>query len=238
MARTRLIVPARADDAPRGLPDALGAVYQRPMTTRYWRVWPSLSSRKMSSAGSRPDGVWSPTLARVRLSGRTQSAHAVSHEPQDQYRESFRLFAPAVRERAGRMVDSIARALYASRCAGDRRSAGRQRKGRKVVRHSKAERATPRCLRSPTSTTRQEFNCTERRIHDFMLCFSVSRHGPAARSSSRPSTCGASRSCPPEDAYRCFMRTEMDYLVLNYLLASASSPARRKMIHEAGVRSY
>ena len=30
--------------------------------------------------------------------------------------------------------------------------------------------------------------------------------------------------CTPEDAYRCFMRTEMDYLVMgNYLLDKASS---------------
>ncbi len=31
--------------------------------------------------------------------------------------------------------------------------------------------------------------------------------------------------CTPEDAYRCFMRTEMDYLVLeNYLLAKVEQP--------------
>src|SRR6185295_18479881 len=33
--------------------------------------------------------------------------------------------------------------------------------------------------------------------------------------------------CRPEDAYRCFMRTEMDYLVIeNYLLAKGDQPAR------------
>jgi carbamoyltransferase len=33
--------------------------------------------------------------------------------------------------------------------------------------------------------------------------------------------------CTPEDAYRCFMRTEMDYLVVeNYLLAKADQPVR------------
>jgi carbamoyltransferase len=32
--------------------------------------------------------------------------------------------------------------------------------------------------------------------------------------------------CTPEDAYRCFMRTEMDYLVLeNCLLAKTEQPA-------------
>ena len=31
--------------------------------------------------------------------------------------------------------------------------------------------------------------------------------------------------CTPEDAYRCFMRTEMDYLVIeNYLLAKPDQP--------------
>ncbi len=35
--------------------------------------------------------------------------------------------------------------------------------------------------------------------------------------------------CTPEDAYRCFMRTEMDYLVLeNYLLAKPDQPAWEK----------
>jgi carbamoyltransferase len=35
--------------------------------------------------------------------------------------------------------------------------------------------------------------------------------------------------CSPEDAYRCFMRTEMDYLVIeNFLLAKAEQPLRVK----------
>jgi len=35
--------------------------------------------------------------------------------------------------------------------------------------------------------------------------------------------------CTPEDAYRCFMRTEMDYLVVeNYLLAKTEQPEWEK----------
>ena len=35
--------------------------------------------------------------------------------------------------------------------------------------------------------------------------------------------------CSPEDAYRCFMRTEMDYLVLeNFLLAKSEQPVWEK----------
>jgi len=35
--------------------------------------------------------------------------------------------------------------------------------------------------------------------------------------------------CTPQDAYRCFMRTEMDYLVVeNFLLAKTKQPAREK----------
>ena len=31
--------------------------------------------------------------------------------------------------------------------------------------------------------------------------------------------------CTPEDAYRCFMRTEMDYLVIeNFLMAKTNQP--------------
>ncbi len=34
--------------------------------------------------------------------------------------------------------------------------------------------------------------------------------------------------CTPEDAYRCFMRTEMDYLVLGpFLLEKKAQPAAR-----------
>ena len=33
----------------------------------------------------------------------------------------------------------------------------------------------------------------------------------------------------PEDAYRCFMRTEMDYLVVeNYIMAKQDQPVREK----------
>ncbi len=35
--------------------------------------------------------------------------------------------------------------------------------------------------------------------------------------------------CTPEDAYRCFMRTEMDYLVVeNFLLTKADQPTWEK----------
>jgi carbamoyltransferase len=35
--------------------------------------------------------------------------------------------------------------------------------------------------------------------------------------------------CTPEDAYRCFMRTEMDYLVLeNFLLSKVEQPVQEQ----------
>jgi carbamoyltransferase len=35
--------------------------------------------------------------------------------------------------------------------------------------------------------------------------------------------------CTPEDAYRCFRRTEMDYLVLeNFLLAKVAQPSEAR----------
>jgi carbamoyltransferase len=35
--------------------------------------------------------------------------------------------------------------------------------------------------------------------------------------------------CTPEDAYRCFMRTEMDYLVLeNFLIVKSNQPQGQK----------
>ena len=41
--------------------------------------------------------------------------------------------------------------------------------------------------------------------------------------------------CTPEDAYRCFMRTDMDVLVLeNFVLEKADQPkcARRRVVEE------
>ena len=55
---------------------------------------------------------------------------------------------------------------------------------------------------------------TARRIRAFTRCSRSSRRSPAARSSSTPvSTCAASRwCCTPEDAFRCFMGTDIDVL--------------------------
>ena len=73
----------------------------------------------------------------------------------------------------------------------------------------------PRAVSSDASPTRP-------------LCAVTRASMPAARASStRRSTCGASPIvCTPEDAYRCFMRTEMDVLVLeDCVLDKADQPA-------------
>jgi carbamoyltransferase len=45
--------------------------------------------------------------------------------------------------------------------------------------------------------------------------------------------------CTPEDAYRCFMRTEMDHLVLDrFLLAKAGQPAAARETREAWRDEY
>jgi carbamoyltransferase len=45
--------------------------------------------------------------------------------------------------------------------------------------------------------------------------------------------------CTPEDAYRCFLRTEMDYLVLGpFLLARAEQPAPAAEAREAWRDEY
>jgi carbamoyltransferase len=69
---------------------------------------------------------------------------------------------------------------------------------------------------------------TNPRFHHLLSSFE-SRTGCAVLVNTSFNVRGEPIVCTPEDAYRCFMRTEMDYLVVNdYLLAKSDQPEWKK----------
>ncbi|MDJ0872940.1 MAG: carbamoyltransferase C-terminal domain-containing protein, partial [Gammaproteobacteria bacterium] len=69
---------------------------------------------------------------------------------------------------------------------------------------------------------------TNPRYYDLLKAFEA-RTGCAVLVNTSFNVRGEPIVCTPEDAYRCFMRTEMDYLVLeNFLLAKTDQPVWEK----------
>ena len=69
---------------------------------------------------------------------------------------------------------------------------------------------------------------TNPRFHEVLKSFKA-RTGCSVLVNTSFNVRGEPIVCTPEDAYRCFMRTEMDYLVVeNYLLAKTDQPVREK----------
>lgn len=65
---------------------------------------------------------------------------------------------------------------------------------------------------------------TNPRYHELLTCFDRQTGCPVLVNTSF-NVRGEPIVCTPEDAYRCFMRTEMDYLVIeNFLLAKTDQP--------------
>src|SRR5262249_18258094 len=67
---------------------------------------------------------------------------------------------------------------------------------------------------------------TNPRFHELLRCF-AKKTGCAALVNTSFNVRGEPMVCSPEDAYRCFMRTEMDYLAIgNFLLRKRGQPQR------------
>ena len=65
---------------------------------------------------------------------------------------------------------------------------------------------------------------TNPRYHELLKCFEQQTGCPVLVNTSF-NVRGEPIVCTPEDAYRCFMRTEMDYLAIeNFLLAKSDQP--------------
>ena len=150
------------------------------------------------------------------------------------YRESFRPFAPSVlRERVADYFELDAESPYMLLVADVRRAAGAS--------PSAATSATCRLVEwvnRPRSDlpaiTHVDYSAriqTVAREHESRATTRSSRRssgltGCAVLVNTSFNVRGEPIVCTPEDAYRCFMRTEMDYLVLGpFLLDKATQPA-------------
>ncbi len=151
------------------------------------------------------------------------------------YRESFRPFAPAVlAERVSQYFDLDQPSPYMLLVAGVREdirlpmSAEQQALfgiDKLNVPRSQLPAITHVDYSARVQTVHAE---TNPRFHALLKAFEA-RTGCAVLVNTSFNVRGEPIVCTPEDAYRCFMRTEMDYLVVgNLLLAKADQPAWEK----------
>ncbi len=149
------------------------------------------------------------------------------------YRESFRPFAPAVLfERTADYFEldrpSPYMALVAAVKASIRTPVTRDGEGLFGIDKLKVPRSViPAVTHVDYSARIQTVHReTNPRFHELIRRFEA-RSGCPVLVNTSFNVRGEPIVCTPEDAYRCFMRTEMDYLVLeNFLLAKADQPAR------------
>ena len=198
------------------------------------RKWPRLlADGKGRRPAAGPDGVRAARARRaVDHRRRALAEDAVGDEPEDQVPR----VVPAVR--AGGAARARRRVVRARRrqpvhAAGRRRApdaaaAGAAGSGSRCgASRSSTCRARP-CRRSRTSTIRRAsrrcaarpIRCTTTSSRPFTGCTGC----PVIVNTSF-NVRGEPIVCTPEDAYRCFMRTDMDVLVLeNFLLEKAAQP--------------
>ncbi len=148
------------------------------------------------------------------------------------YRESFRPFAPSVlAERVGDCFDLSAASPYMLLVAPVRKELRvpmtPEQEGLFGIEKLNVPRSTiPAVTHVDYSARVQTVHAdTNPRYHALLSAFAVRTGCPALVNTSF-NVRGEPIVCTPEDAYRCFMRTEMDVLVLeDCLLAKADQPA-------------
>jgi len=150
------------------------------------------------------------------------------------YRESFRPFAPSVpAELAGDYFDLDRESPYMLIVAPLRESlrlpaaadAGKTGLAKLKVQRSTLPAVTHVDFSARIQTVHKEINP---RYHRLLTIFRE-QTGCGVLVNTSFNVRGEPIVCTPEDAYRCFMRTEMDYLVVeNFLLAKKDQPAAIK----------
>jgi carbamoyltransferase len=151
------------------------------------------------------------------------------------YRESFRPFAPSVLgERVGSYFDLESRSPYMLLVAGVndhiRIPMTTEQEGLFGIEKLNVPRSEiPAVTHVDYSARIQTVHAeTNPRYHGLLSAFEALTGCPVLVNTSF-NVRGEPIVCTPEDAYRCFMRTEMDYLVLeNHLLAKTDQPAWEK----------
>lgn len=146
------------------------------------------------------------------------------------YRESFRPFAPAVvRERASEYFalenDSPYMLLVAPVAKNQRVATNGDATGlaKLKIARSRIPAVTHVDMSARVQTVTRERN---RRFYELVAKFGEITGDPVLINTSF-NVRGEPIVCTPEDAYRCFMRTEMDFLAIgNFLLAKTEQPRR------------
>ena len=151
------------------------------------------------------------------------------------YRESFRPFAPSVlREDVGDWFEHDADSPYMLLTASVKESVRTEMTEAQQalfgieklkIKRSQIPAVTHVDYSARIQTVHEE---TNPRYHALIRAFKAETGCPVIVNTSF-NVRGEPIVCTPEDAYRCFIRTEMDYLVLeNYLLAKPDQPERPK----------
>jgi carbamoyltransferase len=149
------------------------------------------------------------------------------------FRESFRPFAPAVPEEKIRDYFELDRAspymLLVAPVAAHRRKAlaGDEERADDLLAVVNRERSDiPAVTHVDYSARVQSVSASEHpRFHALLTAFEQ-QTGCAVLVNTSFNVRGEPIVCTPEDAYRCFLRTEMDYLVIgNLLLDRRAQPA-------------
>ena len=151
------------------------------------------------------------------------------------YRESFRPFAPAVKiERVSDWFEIDRRSPYmllVAPVSGDRRvdMTAEQQQLFGIDKLNVPRSEIPAVTHVDYSARVQTVHAdTNPRFYALIDCFEKITGCPVVINTSF-NVRGEPIVCTPEDAYRCFMRTEMDYLVMeNMLLAKADQPKQEQ----------
>ena len=165
---------------------------------------------------------------------RSKSMQSVMNQ-KIKYRESFRPFAPSVlAERASEYFQLdrsspymllVAELQHAKRVAMSAEEEQRFGIDKLHVPRSEIPAITHVDYSARVQTVHPE---THPRYHALLTAFDQLTGCPVLVNTSF-NVRGEPIVCTPEDAYRCFMRTEMDYLVLeNFLLAKGDQPVLEK----------
>ena len=229
--------PAYGDDDITGCLDAVGAKYQRLDDAE-------LLSRLVDELDAAKVVGW--LQGRMEFGPRALGARSIIGDPRSQsmqsvmnlkikYRESFRPFAPSVlAERVSDVFELDRPSPYMLLVAPVKEEL------RLAMTKEQEQLFGIEKLNVPRSTlpaiTHVDYSAriqtvhreTNPRYHELLRLFEERCDCPVLVNTSF-NVRGEPIVCTPEDAYRCFMRTEMDYLVLeNFLLAKTDQPAREK----------
>ena len=176
---------------------------------------------------SRKNGIWSKGLGGRTIIGDSRSAETQKTiNLKIKYRESFRPFAPSIREENISEYFDIDRPspymLLVADVSKDKQLPMTEEQesyfGLKKLNIARSE--VPAITHVDYSARIQSVNKhTNKRYHDMLTAFN-DKYGCPVIVNTSFNVRGEPIVCTPQDAYLCFMRTEMDYLILNNYLLS------------------